>query len=148
MVAPEVKSELARREPFEYRDNVLDEQGYPSIVDAEGCVVASLSADGIDDEFSGESMEVYGALLAAAPTLQRSLADILKRIEAREPLDLDFAQEALDRSRGDLSGYQTVGLTIQQRYEIAHILEKVAKEGMEEPRDLDAALDAIQSILF
>lgn len=38
--------------------------------------------------------------------------------------------------------------TEQQREEIAKILENIAEEGMEHPRNLDAALDAIQCIVY
>jgi hypothetical protein len=36
----------------------------------------------------------------------------------------------------------------EQRGEIAVILETVAKDGLPGPRDLDVALDAIQSTVF
>ena len=37
--------------------------------------------------------------------------------------------------------------TEEEREEIARILEIVARDGLPEPRDLDVALDAIQSAL-
>jgi hypothetical protein len=40
-----------------------------------------------------------------------------------------------------------VPFTETERQEIAEILEIVAKDGLPGPRDLDVALDAIQSVL-
>lgn len=38
-------------------------------------------------------------------------------------------------------------MTEEQRSEIARILETVAKDGLPSPRDLDAALDAIEEVV-
>ena len=66
-------------EPWRYTDNITERE-FPTVVDADDCLVCTLCDDGIDRDEADNAMERNGLLIAQAPLLRRELIHIIRAI--------------------------------------------------------------------